>query len=466
MRTIRILLTIFLLAPLPIFSDELCDMPPLPLQERLENRSFPSLFTPFGILPKNQPHLQEREQMAQYDLFFCCVGMYSHLHLFEADDGWRVRGPLDDAVNQRDDYISQNPNTIFLGAFSWLFVDLSTYPPDSPYWIRDAEGEIAMDYGGGTVDVTHPDVQQEIIQKVVAIATCGLYDGVFFDFWGEHSPAPSNFDAMLSILKGIRANVRENFLIMGNTNRYKAPESAPYMNGSFFESGVPIRDFMNGGDDAVSRGFSHMEETLLWAEENYRSPQINSFLGYGSGAEPMGSPTNRRYMRAVTTLNLTFSDGYFTYYLPGPDGGVDTGLFSGFYWYDFWDADLGRPIGATGQLYQEVEGLYIREFTNGWAVYNHSGKAQVITLPEEVRSVTSGLSNTTHAVLNLDGDILLNIPPLLPGDINGDGIVNILDLTLVAQGFGTGDLTADVNGDGVVNVFDLVFVAGSILTPY
>ena len=450
MRSTLILLTIFLLAPLPVFSDELCDMPPLPLQERLDNRSFPSLFTPFGILPRNQPHLQDLEQMVRHDLYFCCVGMYSHLHLFQADDGWRVRGPLDDAVNQRHDYISRNPNMIILGAFSWLFVDLSTYPPDSPYWIRDAEGEIAMDYGGGTVDVTHPDVQQEIIQKVVAIDMCGLYDGVFFDFWGEHSPAPSNFDAMLSILKGIRANVRENFLIMGNTNRYKAPESAPYMNGSFFESGVPIDDFMNGGDDAVSRGFSHMEETLLWAEENYRSPQINSFLGFGT--EPMDSPTNQRWMRAITTLNLTFSDGYFMYALSGSD--------AGFYWYDFWDADLGRPIGATGQLYQEVEGLYIREFTNGWAVYNHSGKPQIITLPAKVRSVTSGLSNTKHAVLNLDGDILLNIPPLLPGDINGDGIVNILDLTLVVQGFGTGDLTVDVNGDGVVNVFDLVFVAG------
>ena len=449
--------------------DQGCDMPPLPLQDRFDNRSFPSLFTPHGLLPKNQPHLQDREQMVQYDLFWvCCLGMLSHdVHLLEADDGWQVRGPLDDAVNQRHDYISRNPNMIFIVELRWVFVDLSTYPPDSPYWIRDAEGEIAMSYGRGTVDITHPDVQQGIIQKAVAIDTCGLHDGVFFDFWSEHfwrehSPTPSNFDAMLSILKGIRANVRENFLIIGNTNRDKAPASAPYMNGSFFESGLPVGDFMNvnGGDDAVSRAFSHMEETLLWAEENYRSPQINSFLGFGSGAEPMGSPTNRRWMRAVTTLNLTFSDGYFAYYLPGPDGHVDTGLFSGFYWYDFWDADLGRPIGATGQLYQEVEGLYIREFTNGWAVYNNSGEAQVVTLPQEVRSVASGLSNTKHAVLNLDGDILLNIPPLLPGDINADGIVNILDLTLVAQAFGTDSRESDVNGDGVVNVFDLVFVAG------
>ena len=38
--------------------------------------------------------------------------------------------------------------------------------------------------------------------------------------------------------------------------------------------------------------------------------------------------------------------------------------------------------------------------------------------------------------------------------------MNILDLTLVAQGFGTDSLEGDVNGDGVANVFDLVFVAG------
>ena len=46
-----------------------------------------------------------------------------------------------------------------------------------------------------------------------------------------------------------------------------------------------------------------------------------------------------------------------------------------------------------------------------------------------------------------------------PADVNGDGAVNILDLTLVAQAFGKDGLQGDVNGDGVVNVFDLVFVA-------
>ena len=51
---------------------------------------------------------------------------------------------------------------------------------------------------------------------------------------------------------------------------------------------------------------------------------------------------------------------------------------------------------------------------------------------------------------------------LMPEDINQDGVVNIIDLTLVASNFGaTGENTADVNGDGVVNIIDLTLVAAA-----
>ena len=55
------------------------------------------------------------------------------------------------------------------------------------------------------------------------------------------------------------------------------------------------------------------------------------------------------------------------------------------------------------------------------------------------------------------------IVPLL-GDVNRDGVVNILDMVLVASKFGqnvSGD-PADVNEDGVVNIVDLVKVAGAL----
>ena len=52
--------------------------------------------------------------------------------------------------------------------------------------------------------------------------------------------------------------------------------------------------------------------------------------------------------------------------------------------------------------------------------------------------------------------------PQLVADVNGDGVVNVQDLVLVAGQFGkTGEHGADVNGDGVVNIQDLVLVAGA-----
>ena len=53
--------------------------------------------------------------------------------------------------------------------------------------------------------------------------------------------------------------------------------------------------------------------------------------------------------------------------------------------------------------------------------------------------------------------------PVVSEDVNGDGIVNILDLVSVSANFGkTGQNLADVNGDGVVNIVDLVKVAGEM----
>ena len=59
------------------------------------------------------------------------------------------------------------------------------------------------------------------------------------------------------------------------------------------------------------------------------------------------------------------------------------------------------------------------------------------------------------------------IVPLF-GDVNRDGVVNILDLVLVASSFGQsvredGNPAADVNEDGIVNIVDLVKVAGAIV---
>ena len=58
----------------------------------------------------------------------------------------------------------------------------------------------------------------------------------------------------------------------------------------------------------------------------------------------------------------------------------------------------------------------------------------------------------------------VDFDPLSASDVNADGIVNILDLTLVASALGKEHIedqhaNLDANGDGNLNILDLVLIA-------
>lgn len=448
--------------------DQECEIPPLLLEPRLESRTYPSVFTRWNIAPiTNRPELTRAENQAHHDLRW---GLHPFGLKFKEADGKFIRtGDLAHAIHFRDELIALNPNMLFLVDIEMRSTSLDTFPHDWPYWIRDENGNIFIERPDGIpakhglMDFTHPHVQDRIVQQAIAASKCGLYDGIHFDFWSEAWPILRGWDgtqnrqfrtmeaeqrARDNILARIRAETRPDFLIIGNTNGRIIPRTAPYVNGSFMETGLPGPKTGAPLDDDLIK----LENSLLWLEENLRQPRINALETCSIPTERPDSLNNLRWMRAVTALSLTHSDGYVLFQPCVEDG---------HYWYDFWDADLGRPLSEeTAQLYDDdITGLYIREFTNGWAVYNHSGEAQAITLPEEVQGVASGLVNTEHALPNLDGEMYLRVKPKNPADVNGDGVVNILDLTIIAQAFGTDSLKGDVNGDGEVNILDLVFVA-------
>ena len=89
------------------------------------------------------------------------------------------------------------------------------------------------------------------------------------------------------------------------------------------------------------------------------------------------------------------------------------------------------------------------------------------SLSEENRQhLSSRLSPAALQQAHAEIAALLRAHPgiILPdaSDVNGDGVVNILDLVRVSNAFGQrGQVPEDVNGDGVVNVQDLVWVAGA-----
>ena len=428
--------------------DQTCDIAPFELESRLANRTFPSVFAAWGGTI-NQPHLSTVENYAQHDLYITTPYVFGH-RFFDTGETWELRGVPGRGEQIRDEYMALNPNMVFLVEIRNKNAYPGTVPEDSPYWLKDANGNLVPDFPGAPfyeVDITHPVTQAIIINQALTVARCGLYDGIMFDHWGDSENPDARGRALNDIIERIRAETRPDFLIMGNTNDNKIPRVAEHTNGGFMETILPN----NVIGESLESELAQIEDALLWLETNLREPQINGLEGSSIPTEPPDSPANLRWMRAFTTFSLTHSDGYVLF---------NDGVSHTHYWYDFWDADLGCPLSeAKAQLYENREGLYIREFTNGWAVYNHSGASQVIALPEEVQGVASGLVNTEHALANLDGEMYLRVKPPNPADVNGDGVVNILDLTIIAQALGTDSLEGDVNGDGMVNVIDLVFVA-------
>ena len=443
--------------------DETCDLEGLPIFERIENRDYPSIFGAFGggrIL--NLPELTWREAWAYHDLTWS--SLLFHLKWLPTPDGLRTYLHVESAKEERDDLLSLNPNMISIVAMNYQGANPGEYPDDWPYWLRDESGNIIGGEGAHPlIDFTYPEYQDYIVRQVIAFAKCGLFDGIFLDWWRHEWRDSSEAqyyaydvsEAAITMLRRIREgvdSVRDDFLIIANTTHTKIPRSAPYVNGTFMET---VWDLHPGY--YTRERLTEIESTLLWSEENFKYPQINCLEGRGIPTEAPDSPTNLRWMRVFTTLSLTHSDGYVLY---------TTGIQHDHYWYPFWEVPLGRPVGGDetkAVLYRNTEGLFIREFTNGWAVYNRSGKEQTITLPMETTGVASGITATQHTVPDLDGEIYLKQETGTSVDVNGDGVVNIQDLVIVANALGEAE--PDLNGDGVVNIQDLVIVANAFGNP-
>ena len=451
--------------------DEVCNMPPLPppVRERIENRTFPSVVQAWDdVVDLDHPTQpwddKWPERSALHDLhwgpFFWITSKW-HTTLTEPTRGLATSVTVRNAHETRQRWLTQNPHQVFL-AHILLHIHGSpeAFPPDSDFWLRDASGQILRNqFGEYLIDFLKPEVQNLLVQRILAIEQCGVYDGIFIDGFARNGIGfvgrdlhPANdqeiIQAILNIFRAVRAQARDNFLIIVNANDTKPTLYADFINGTFMETS---KDYPGG---YTRPRLIKLESVLSWAEEHLREPRINCLEGEGMSIEPPNGPNNLRWMRVFTTMSLTHSNGYVLY----TTGFRDLeGPHHDHLWHDFWNANLGRPVGEKAQLYGDIEGLFIREFTNGWAVYNRSGAAQTITLPESAVPVSDRGNNAaslTHQLPDLDGEIYLSIKSF--ADVNGDGKVNILDLVQVANSFGKS--TPDPNGDGTVNIFDLVFI--------
>ena len=128
------------------------------------------------------------------------------------------------------------------------------------------------------------------------------------------------------------------------------------------------------------------------------------------------------------------------------------------------------------QLTWEYDKIALKFISSSWGNYIANGVGNddgvLFTGTFEVLSVRDSTVNVSGHFISQDGfryiptvESAQVIAPLL-GDVNRDGVVNILDLVLVASNFGqrvdVEGNPADVNEDGIVSIIDLVRVAGAL----
>ena len=192
----------------------------------------------------------------------------------QTDQGIVLKGDLRGVQQQRDELLALNPDLIFITSVHVrdAYVD-GVYPKNYPYWVRDAaDTPIAGWPGTFLLDFTHPAVQDVIVEQARALSLCGVFDGLFLDWWQEDGPVLDGYrtneaeqQARDIIIRRIREAVGEDFLILVNSNRRKPKRAAPYINGLFMETG---RDYAEG---YTHGGLQEIENTLLWAEEKFKS---------------------------------------------------------------------------------------------------------------------------------------------------------------------------------------------------
>ena len=417
--------------------DAICELASLSksVVSRIQDRHFPS------IVLRSSNRI---EDIARYDFYFGnTFGLRWDTTSTEPTFGLStgLTGDLDRAKEMVQQILQHNPNMVFFTEVRiHSHARLSALPPDSNFWLRDSEGNILQNPNGEyMMNILNPKLQDHLIERIVGFAKCGILDGVMLDGFNNHgigsvgggpnpfTPELADDEAIIAahirILRGVRERVRDDFLIIVNAGRTKATRYAEYVNGSVMEPG---EDFLGEGGGTYKL-LQALDNTLLWNEENLRFPQVNWSEGFLLPDQPPDSPDNRQRMRLYTTRGLTLANSaYITLVYAHPFQHL---LYKDDvnFWYSFWDAELGKPIGKIGQLCDNCEGLFIREFTNGWAIYNRSGKAQKIQLPMQATSVANGITSITHVVPDVDGEMYLKHEP----STNSVGTVKVLDFTNV-----------------------------------
>ncbi|MDE0483914.1 MAG: T9SS type A sorting domain-containing protein [Candidatus Poribacteria bacterium] len=207
-----------------------------------------------------------------------------------------------------------------------------------------------------------------------------------------------------------------------------SPDSRKFIYGD--STGIHLWDFASRKLIKTYTGFIPKTSKIVF------SPDGNTIAAGGSGQEVHLWNVYTGERNTIITGHV----GEFKHVLFSPDGQT---LVTTSFWEDgtlrFWDPESG----ALKLMLKDIP----------------DGEYHLAICPD---GKILALSVDTGIILLWDYASLIN-PSTHETDVNGDGIVDVSDLVVVAANFGqTGPNSADVNGDGVVNIADLIKVAAAL----
>ena len=353
-----------------------------PLQDRIADRSFPSIFQAWN--PADNLKEDRAATLARHDLIFHSADFLG-LRWNKTPQGLATGFEPESvraARQKRHDLLSRNPNLVLIAEIRYRDAPVSYLPDGHAWWRRDGQGKIVAGWAEGgylQLDFGQATFCEQVARQAQAAVASGVVDGIMLDWWQDD-------EERLVLVKAIRARIGEGALILANANDRRTPKTAPFINGYFMECcrSKTVEDW------------ARIADTLVWAEKNLRRPRINCVETWFHT-----SRADENLMRCTTTLSLTLSDGYCLFSdpndLPTPDH-LHT-------WYPFWERRLGRPL-SPGQ--PRSDGALAREFTCGTVICNLTNAAPVTVRFNAPRtSRATGRRALVHTVGVRDGDLFL-----------------------------------------------------------
>ena len=110
------------------------------------------------------------------------------LGFVETEAGIKLIGDIESAMEQRRELQTENPNLVLLVGVPYFNIGSNEYAEDWPHWLRDGNNNRVIEprWNEALLDFTQPETQEWIIEHVLAVAECGLFDGIFLDHWSAH----------------------------------------------------------------------------------------------------------------------------------------------------------------------------------------------------------------------------------------------------------------------------------------